>query len=139
MAWLDQDNPIAAIFTGVLDRSRVRRTIPALAPDERLDGKLALVTGGASGLGFATSVDLARRGARVLLADCRDLERAHRRAVSLGAPSGGIEPLHVDLSDLSSIDRTVTDLARRGARIDRLVLNAAVVPTAARATPQGLD
>jgi NAD(P)-dependent dehydrogenase (short-subunit alcohol dehydrogenase family) len=139
MAWLDQDHPIAAIFTGVLDRSRVRRRLPALAPDERLDGKLALVTGGASGLGFATSVDLARRGARVLLADCRDLERAHRRAVALGVPPDGIEPLHVDLSDLSSIDRAVADLARRGARIDRLVLNAAIVPTVARATPQGLD
>jgi NAD(P)-dependent dehydrogenase (short-subunit alcohol dehydrogenase family) len=139
MARLDQNHPIAAVFTGVLDRFRVRRTLPALAPDERLDGKLALVTGGASGLGFATSVDLARRGARVLLADCRDLERAHRRAISLGVPPDRIEPLHVDLSDLSSIDRAVTDLARRGARIDRLVLNAAIVPTAARATPQGLD
>jgi NAD(P)-dependent dehydrogenase (short-subunit alcohol dehydrogenase family) len=139
MAWLDQHHPIAAVFTGVLDRYRVRRTLPALAPDERLDGKLAMVTGGASGLGFATSVDLARRGARVLLADCRDLDRAHQRAVSLGVPPDRIEPLHVDLSDLSSIDRAVTDLAHRGARLDRLVLNAAIVPTAARATPQGLD
>ena len=139
MERLDPNHPIAAVFTGVLDRFRVRRTLPALAPDERLDGKLALVTGGASGLGFATSVDLARRGARVLLADCRDLERAHHRAVSLGVPPELIEPLHVDLSDLSSIDRAVTNLAGRGARIDRLVLNAAIVPTAARTTPQGLD
>jgi retinol dehydrogenase-14 len=128
MAPLDQNHPIAAVLTGVLDRFRVR-----------LDGKLALVTGGASGLGFATSVDLARRGARVLLADCRDLERTHQRAVSLGVPPDRIEPLHVDLSDLSSIDRAVTDLAHRGALLDRLVLNAAIVPTAARATPQGLD
>jgi len=89
MARLDQNHPIAAVLTGALDRFRVRRTLPALAPDERLDGKLALVTGGASGLGFATSVDLGRRGARVLLADCRDLERAHRRAVSLGVPRTG--------------------------------------------------
>jgi NAD(P)-dependent dehydrogenase (short-subunit alcohol dehydrogenase family) len=139
MARLDQNHPIAAVVTGVLDRFRVRRTLPALAPDERLDGKLALVTGGASGLGFATSVDLARRGARVLLADCRDLELAHHRAVSLGVPPDRIEPLHVDLSDLSSIDRVVADLARRGAQIDRLVLNAAIVPTSARTTPQGLD
>jgi len=139
MARLDQNHPIAAVLTGVLDRFRVQRTLPALSPDERLDGKLALVTGGASGLGFATSVDLARRGGRVLLADCRDLELAHRRAASLGVPPDRIEPLHVDLSDLSSIDRAVTGLARRGARIDRLVLNAAIVPTSARMTPQGLD
>jgi NAD(P)-dependent dehydrogenase (short-subunit alcohol dehydrogenase family) len=139
MAWLDKTHPIAAILTGALDRLRVQRKLHALAPEERLDGKLALVTGGASGLGFATSVDLARRGARVLLADCRDLERAHRRAVSLGVAPRSIEPLQVDLSDLASIERLVGDLTRQGARIDRLVLNAAIVPTAARTTPQGLD
>ena len=136
---LDENHPITAVLAGVLDRFRVRREIAALGPDERLDGKLALVTGGASGLGFATSVDLARRGARVLLADCRDLERAHQRAVSLGVPKDGIEPLDVDLSDLASIDRLVADLARRGAKLDRLILNAAIVPTRARTTPQGLD
>lgn len=139
MARLDENHPLAAILAGALDRFRVRRALPALAPDERLDGKLALVTGGASGLGFATSVDLARRGARVLLADRRDLESARARAAALGVPPGSIEPLHVDLSDLASIDGLVTELARRGARLDRLILNAAIVPTAARTTPQGLD
>ncbi len=132
-------HPIAALVTGALDRFRVRRRLPALDADERLDGKVALVTGGASGLGFATSVDLARRGARVLVADCRELERAYRRALSLGVASDCIELLPVDLADVGSIDRVVTDLARRGVRLDRLVLNAAIVPTKARSTPQGLD
>lgn len=139
MTALKNSHPVAAVLTGVLDRIRVRRRLPALSADERLDGKVALVTGGASGLGFATSVDLARRGARVLVADCRELERAHRRAVSLGVAPDQIEPMHVDLADLGSIDRVATDLARRGVYLDRLVLNAAVVPTAARTTPQGLD
>jgi len=135
----NRNDPVAAILTGVLDRFRVRRQLPALASDERLDGKLALVTGGASGLGFATSVDLARRGARVLLADRRDLEQAHRRAVLLGVPPEHLEPVHVDLSDLAAIDRLVADLASHGIQLDRLVLNAGIVPTAARSTPQGLD
>ena len=139
MASLDENHPVAAVLAGVRDRFRVRRQLPPLGPDERLDGKLALVTGGASGLGFATTVDLARRGARVLLADCRDLERAHRRAVSLGVSPTLVEPVRVDLSDLASVDGLVSDLARRGARLDRLVLNAAIVPTSARKTPQGLD
>ena len=69
MPRLDPNHPAAAVLAGALDRLRVRRRLPRLAPDERLDGRVALVTGGASGLGFATSVDLARRGARVLLAD----------------------------------------------------------------------
>jgi retinol dehydrogenase 14 len=134
-----KNHPFAAVLTGALDRFRVRRRLPALAADERLDGKVALVTGGASGLGFATSVDLARRGARVLLADCRELERAHGRAVLLGVAPDRIEPLYVDLSDVGSIDRVAMHLARRGVSLDRLVLNAAVVPTSARTTPQGLD
>jgi NAD(P)-dependent dehydrogenase (short-subunit alcohol dehydrogenase family) len=139
MARLDENHPIAAVLAGALDRFRVRRQLPGLAPDERIDGKVALVTGGASGLGFATSVDLARRGARVLLVDRRDLDLAHRRAISLGVPPEKIEPLEVDLSDLASIDRIAGDLVRRGERLDRLVLNAAIVPTSARTTPQGLD
>jgi NAD(P)-dependent dehydrogenase (short-subunit alcohol dehydrogenase family) len=139
MARLDENHPIAAVLAGALDRFRVRRQLPELAPDERLDGKVALVTGGASGLGFATSVDLARRGARVLLADCRDLEHARRRAISLGVPPDQVEPLPIDLSDLASIDRVAAGLARRGERLDRLILNAAIVPTSARTTPQGLD
>jgi len=139
MVALDRNHPIAAVLTGALDRFRVRRRLPALGADERLDGKVALVTGGASGLGFATAVDLARRGARVLVADCRDLERAQGRAAALGVAPDGIEALHVDLSDLAAVDRVATDLARRGTQVDRLVLNAAVVPTHARTTPQGLD
>lgn len=133
------NHPIAAVVTGALDRFRVQRRLPALGADERLDGKVALVTGGASGLGFATSVDLARRGARVLVADRRELERARRRALSLGVASDCIEPVQVDLSDLGSIDRIATELGRRGVRLDRLVLNAAIVPTEARTTSQGLD
>ncbi len=139
MARLDENHPIAAVLAGALDRFRVRRQVPGLSPDERLDGKLALVTGGASGLGFATSVDLARRGARVILADRRDPGLARRRAVSLGVAPDAVEPMEVDLSDLHAIDRLVADLAGRAIRLDRLVLNAAIVPTAARTTPQGLD
>jgi NAD(P)-dependent dehydrogenase (short-subunit alcohol dehydrogenase family) len=136
---LDGNSPIGAILTGALDRFRVTRKVAPLAPDERLEGKVALVTGGASGLGFATCVDLARRGARVVLVDRRDPEGAARRAVSRGAPAGSVEPLPIDLADLAAVEGCVAGLARRGLRIDRLVLNAAVVPTAARTTPQGLD
>jgi NAD(P)-dependent dehydrogenase (short-subunit alcohol dehydrogenase family) len=139
MPRLDANHPVAAVLSGLLDRLRVRREIPPLSPDDRLDGKLALVTGGASGLGFATSVDLARRGARVLLTDRREPERARDRAIALGVPPDRIVPVQVDLSDLDAVDRLAGNLASHGARLDRLVLNAAIVPTAARTTAQGLD
>jgi len=133
-----KDNALAATLTGIADLVRMRRTVPRLADDERLDGKLALVTGASSGLGFATAVDLARRGARVLMADRRALPEAVRRAEALAGP-GRFEPLPVDLADLASIDALAAGLAQRGVRLDRLVLNAAIVPTQARRTPQGLD
>jgi NAD(P)-dependent dehydrogenase (short-subunit alcohol dehydrogenase family) len=136
---LRHGNPVSAVLMGIADRFRVRRQLPALRPDERLDGKTALVTGGASGLGFSTTVDLARRGARVLVVDRRDLDRAHRRAVALGVDAGAVEPLEADLSDLAAVDALAAALASRGVRLDRLVLNAAIVPTAARSTRQGLD
>ncbi len=41
----------------------------------RLDGKIAIVTGANSGIGFETTAELARRGCRVIMA-CRDLEQA---------------------------------------------------------------
>lgn len=135
---LRHDHPLAATLLGALDRVRVRRGLAPLGPQHRADGKVALVTGAASGLGFATSVDLARRGARVLMADCRDLDLARSRALAL-CPGGSFETLAVDLADLGSIDRFAAGLAERGARVDLIVLNAAVVPTAARTTPQGLD
>jgi NAD(P)-dependent dehydrogenase (short-subunit alcohol dehydrogenase family) len=50
-----------------------------------------------------------------------------------------VEPVQVDLADLDSVARLVEELAGRGVRLDRLVLNAAIVPTSARTTPQGLD
>jgi NAD(P)-dependent dehydrogenase (short-subunit alcohol dehydrogenase family) len=138
MSFLRHDHPLAATVAGILDRVRTPRGVDPLGADERCDGKLALVTGASSGLGFATAVHLARRGARVLMADCRDLPEAHRRAVTL-AGVDRFEPLPVDLADLDSVERLCADLETRAARIDLLVLNAAVVPTAARRTPQGLD
>src|ERR1700722_9242894 len=98
MSLLRHDHPLAATLTGIVDRVRTRRGIAPLGDDERVDGKVALVTGAASGLGFATAVDLARRGARVLMADCRDLPDAHRRAAALAGQAGGdrFEPVLVD-------------------------------------------
>jgi NAD(P)-dependent dehydrogenase (short-subunit alcohol dehydrogenase family) len=138
MPTLRHDHPLGATFMGILDRVRVRRALPRLGPDERIDGKVALVTGASSGLGFATAVDLARRGARVVMADRQDLEGARRRAEER-AGRAAFESLAVDLADLEAVHRACSELEARGAKLDVVVLNAAIVPTEARRTPQGLD
>jgi NAD(P)-dependent dehydrogenase (short-subunit alcohol dehydrogenase family) len=130
-------NPISATLTGIADLWRQRRTLPALRPDERIDGQVALVTGASSGLGFATAVDLARRGATVLLADCHAVPAAVARARGLSG-SDRLEGLEVDLADLRSVGRCCDEIARRAAVLDVVVLNAAIVPAEWRTTPQGL-
>jgi len=64
----------------------------------RLDGKVALVTGAASGIGAATSRELARAGAEVILADL-NLEAAERLAGELP----GARALRMDVTQASSI------------------------------------
>lgn len=71
-------------------------------PDQ--SGRSAVVTGANSGIGLVTARELARRGARVLLA-CRD-ERRGKEAESrirAAVPDARVEFAHLDLADLSSV------------------------------------
>lgn len=83
----------------------------------RLDGKVALVTGGASGIGEATCRELARAGAQVIVADIR-LEKAAELANALE----GARPLHLDVVSATSIEAAVASLDR----LDILVNNAGI-------------
>ncbi|MBK8992407.1 MAG: SDR family oxidoreductase [Gammaproteobacteria bacterium] len=69
-----------------------------------LDGKVALVTGGASGIGIGIVTTLAQAGARVVIAD-RDDEGAQRVAASLNETGHDVACIHLDLADEASIVR----------------------------------
>jgi len=83
----------------------------------RLDGKQALVTGGASGIGEATCKELARAGASVIVADL-NLEKAQALAASL--PNA--KAVHMDVTKSDSIQRVAAELER----LDILVNNAGI-------------
>ena len=91
----------------------------------RLDGRLALVTGGARGIGAATCRLLARAGARVLVADI-DGPAARALAEQIAAETRGpaAEGLHLDAADRAEIERAFAALAERGLALDILVNNA---------------
>jgi len=82
-----------------------------------LDGKVAIVTGGAQGIGRALAEGLAREGARIVIADLRGAEKA---AASFTDGVG----LTADVADEASVQRLADETLERCGRIDVLVNNA---------------
>jgi 2-hydroxycyclohexanecarboxyl-CoA dehydrogenase len=84
----------------------------------RLEGRTALVTGGASGIGAATARRLAAEGARVVVAD---LEEAKAEAVA-----GEIDglPVHMDVAHVASVQAGVAEAVEAIGPVDILVNNA---------------
>lgn len=72
--------------------------------DIKLTGKIVLITGANCGLGKATALDLAARGARVILA-CRNKEKAEIAAEEIKSATGNqdVSIVILDLSDLDSV------------------------------------
>jgi len=84
-------------------------------------GRVALVTGGASGIGLACARLLAASGARVAIADADA-----RRLSALRRRFGTANLYTVDVADAAAVRRTIADLDRRLGRIDVLVLAAGI-------------
>lgn len=91
----------------------------------RFDGKIAIVTGGAMGIGAATATKLCELGATVAIFD-RNAEAGERHAVSL-ANSGYKAGFHVcDVANEMSVRKAVDEVAQRYSRLDVLVSNAGI-------------
>jgi NAD(P)-dependent dehydrogenase (short-subunit alcohol dehydrogenase family) len=91
----------------------------------RLHGKVAIVTGGAAGIGLAYARRFLDEGARVVVADIADAPAA---AEKLGAPDH-VLGVPTDVSDAASVRAMVGAAVARFGRIDVLVNNAAVFAT----------
>jgi NAD(P)-dependent dehydrogenase (short-subunit alcohol dehydrogenase family) len=91
------------------------------------DGKVAIVTGGGSGIGQSCATLLARRGARVVIAD-RDLDAAERVAKELGDDA---HACGVDVSDPEACQAMVAEAVARFGRLDVAVNNAGIGGTQA--------
>jgi NAD(P)-dependent dehydrogenase (short-subunit alcohol dehydrogenase family) len=89
----------------------------------RLDGRVAIVTGGASSLGRSLAQGLAEAGATVIIAS-RELKRCEEVAQQLEAAGAQAIGLPLDLTDSTSIDQLVQTVTTSFGRVDILVNNA---------------
>ncbi|TMW56823.1 hypothetical protein Poli38472_006833 [Pythium oligandrum] len=111
---------------------------------QSLRNKIAIVTGGNNGIGYVTVLELARKGANVVLA-CRSEARANEainkiRAELSGVPGAGtLKFIQVDTSDLSSVNRFVADFKNTHDRLDLLINNAGVMDIPYEETVDGLE
>jgi 3-oxoacyl-[acyl-carrier protein] reductase len=92
----------------------------------RYDGKVALVTGGASGIGRATAARLADEGAEVVVAD-NNAALAAATVARIREDGGKASHIEVDLADDASVEASGRAVADRFGPVDMLVNNAAIL------------
>jgi NAD(P)-dependent dehydrogenase (short-subunit alcohol dehydrogenase family) len=98
-------------------------------------GRIFVITGANSGIGFEVARVLVARGARVVLA-CRDAKKMAEAAQAL---SGKVDQLVLDLSDLASIRAAAKQLAALVPHVDVLINNAGIMAIPERQTKDGFE
>ncbi|KAG8198096.1 hypothetical protein JTE90_020921 [Oedothorax gibbosus] len=102
--------------------------------------KTVIITGANCGLGKATALDLAQRGARVILA-CRDQEKAHKALVDIRSKSssGVLKVMELDLASFDSIRKFADEFMQSEDRLDILINNAGVFQCPYMTTKEGYE
>jgi NAD(P)-dependent dehydrogenase (short-subunit alcohol dehydrogenase family) len=105
-----------------------------------LKGKTFVVTGGNSGIGFATAEALAAKRARVIIGS-RSEERAAKAIATIRSQHAGadIAALPLDLASLASVHAFASRLAVESSRVDVLINNAGVMMTPPARTEDGFE
>ena len=102
-------------------------------PDQQ--GRVAVVTGANTGLGFETARALAARGAKVVLA-VRDVEKGRKAAARI---SGDVDVQALDLTSLESVRGAAAELHTKHSSIDLLINNAGVMIPPKQTTRDGFE
>ncbi|MEU9236603.1 oxidoreductase [Streptomyces subrutilus] len=107
-------------------------------PDQ--SGRTAVVTGANSGIGYVTARELARRGARVVLA-CRSAARGKAAEIRMRAevPGAEVEFAELDLGDLGSVREFAKAFGQRRSALDLLINNAGVMALPYGRTADGFE
>lgn len=132
------NSPVGAIFTGIGDLFKQSGTRLNLEGLPSMEGKQVLITGASSGLGFATAVEMAKRGARVIMAQRSGIP-GKGEEVKKKSESDKVEMIKLDLSDLASLEGFTKELREKFGPMDIIICNAAMVAKKGRALKEGLD
>jgi 3-oxoacyl-[acyl-carrier protein] reductase len=92
----------------------------------KLDGKVALVTGGSRGIGRATAEALAEHGAHVVVNYVKGEAAAREVADAITKNGGKAEILGFDVADAKACESAIEDLVKRHGKLDVLVANAGI-------------
>jgi NAD(P)-dependent dehydrogenase (short-subunit alcohol dehydrogenase family) len=90
--------------------------------DTSLQGQVAWITGGGSGIGLAAATELVRAGAHVIITGRNTATNAS--ALSVLRTLGSAEAMALDVSDAAAVDQVARDIVQRHGRIDILVNSA---------------
>lgn len=104
-----------------------------------IDGKRVLITGGTAGIGKATAMELARRGADVVIT-ARNEAKGRATAAEIVATSGAtIDVAHLDLSSLDSVRAFAKGFLAEEERLDVLVNNAGIIANKGLTSAEGYE
>jgi NAD(P)-dependent dehydrogenase (short-subunit alcohol dehydrogenase family) len=104
----------------------------------RLEGKVALITGGASGMGMVASKLFAAEGARVVLTDVMD-DAGEKVAAEIAEGGGQAHYVHADVSSEADAEAMVRAAVDRFGRLDVLYNNAGIMPADDESVVDTLD
>ncbi|CAG7822573.1 unnamed protein product [Allacma fusca] len=96
--------------------------------EEDATNKVVVITGANSGIGKATALEMAERGAIVVMA-CKDMDEANAAIINIRKTTGTgrLIPMKIDLASLDSVRQFASDLSKKFDKVDILINNAGVL------------